>query len=73
VKNLVTGSDKRLISKAAWDFDPTWSADGSRIAFTSYLSIVFPNAQIWTVSSSGGPQVRITHTTKNERSPAWSH
>jgi Tol biopolymer transport system component len=73
VRNLATGTDKRLTTNADWDFDPTWSADGSRIAFTSFRGGVFPNGQIWTVSSAGGTQVRITHTDKNERSAAWSH
>lgn len=72
VRNLVTGADKRLTTNAAEDWDPTWSPDGSRIAFTSYRG-TSPNGQIWTVSSTGGPQVRITKTDKDERSAVWSH
>jgi Tol biopolymer transport system component len=70
VKNLVDGSVKRLTSVAASDIQPTWSPEGSRIAFASLRSGKF---QIYTVSATGGIATRITNTGTDERNPAWSH
>jgi len=69
-RDLVDGTVKRLTTNVAADFHPTWSANGARIAFSSYRS---GHSQIWTVSSTGGTQVRITQTTTEESQPAWSH
>jgi TolB protein len=49
---------------------PTWSPDGSRIAFTSDRS---GQKQIWTMSAWGGSLVRLTQTATTEEEPAWSH
>jgi Tol biopolymer transport system component len=70
VKDLVSGTTKRLTNNSASDVQATWSPDGSRIAFTSTRSGV---QQIWTMDASGGNLTRITHTTTVERDPAWSH
>jgi TolB protein len=70
VKNLIDGSLKRLTSATGQDLDPTWSSDGSKIAFMSQRTGTY---QIYTIPSSGGTAVRITNTSKAEMSPAWSH
>jgi TolB protein len=70
VKNLVDGSVKRLTSSAAWDVHPSWSPDGTKIAFASRRS---GKSQIYTMSAAGGTATRITHTAVEEFSPAWSH
>jgi Tol biopolymer transport system component len=70
VKNLVDGFLKRITSATGIDQDPTWSSDGSKIAFSSQRTGTY---QIYTIPSSGGTAVKITNTSKAETSPAWSH
>jgi Tol biopolymer transport system component len=70
VKNFADGVTKRLTTWSGDDIQPTWSPDGSKIAFTSSRSGTY---QIWTVSATGGTPTRITHTSTSERDPAWSH
>ena len=71
VKNYVDGSLTRLTTYAGGDRHPTWSPDGTRIAFESTRS---GKAQIWTMNATtGGNLVRVTHTTRDESNPAWSH
>ena len=71
VKNFADGTLKRLTTNGAYDTHPTWSPDGTRIAFASNRS---GTAQIWTMNSAtGGGLSRITHTSKFESDPVWSH
>jgi Tol biopolymer transport system component len=66
----VTGVTTRLTNSAGTDFEPTWSPDGSKIAFTSRRSGQY---QVWVMSAAGGSPVRITHTSTIESEPFWSH
>jgi Tol biopolymer transport system component len=70
VKNLVDGTFKRLTTSGYLDFAPTWSADGSKLAFVSSRS---GKNQIFVMPSAGGTQVRITDNTADENFPSWSH
>jgi Tol biopolymer transport system component len=71
VETLSTPGAKRLTNSGAYDGQPTWSPDGSQIAFASERS---GRPQIWTMSSStGGNLLRITHSTRDDVEPAWSH
>jgi len=67
VKNLVDGTLKRL----TWygGFVPTWSPDGSKIAFASSRT---GKNQIFVMPSAGGTQVRITNNTYVEYAPSWA-
>jgi Tol biopolymer transport system component len=51
------------------DFEPTWSPDGKRIAFTSNRS---GNSDIWVVPTSGGTPTRLTDWPSGESAPRWS-
>lgn len=71
VKNLVDGTTKRLTTYSGFDTHPSWSPDGTKIAFTSQRSGQW---QIWTMdAATGGSVTRITHTSTVERDAAWSH
>lgn len=69
-RNVATGSNKRLTYNSRYDGQPSWSPDGSKIAFTSNRSGQF---QLYTMPASGGSPTRITHTSTSESSPSWSH
>jgi TolB protein len=70
VQNRSTSVAKRLTYVAAYDGNPTWSPDGTRLAFESRRS---GQNQIWTMSATGGTATRITHTSTIEGGPSWSH
>ena len=69
MKNLTTGTTQRLTWSSASDFSPSWSPDGTRIAFASNRTGTY---QIYTMSSTGGNVVRIK-TAYGDWLPAWSH
>lgn len=55
------------------DRDPTWSPDGSRIAFTQARESASPmEADIMVVSSSGGAVTNLTNSTDFDTHPTWS-
>lgn len=68
VKSLVDGTLKRL----TWNggFVPTWSPDGSKIAFASSRT---GKNQIFVMPSAGGTQVRITNNSFVEYAPSWAY
>jgi Tol biopolymer transport system component len=68
VKSLVDGTVKRLTYYGG--FVPTWSPDGSKIAFVSSRT---GKNQIFVMPSTGGTQVRITNNTFVEYGPAWAY
>ena len=56
---------RRLTTNPGADFDPSWSPDGSRIAFRSERS---GDPEIWVMNADGTKQRRLTAGL----SPAWS-
>jgi Tol biopolymer transport system component len=69
VFDLGTSSVMRLTTDPAWDFDPTWSPDGSRIAFRSERD---GNPEIYVMNADGSEQVNLTRNPAEDFSPAWS-
>ncbi|MGB9592061.1 MAG: FlgD immunoglobulin-like domain containing protein, partial [Candidatus Kryptoniota bacterium] len=52
------------------DTDPTWSPDGSKIAFASNRS---GNFDIWVMNSNGtGTPIKLTSSEADDREPSWS-
>jgi Tol biopolymer transport system component len=59
----------RLTDNAAEDRHPTWSPDGTRIAFVSERD---GNPEIYSMNADGTDVVRLTVNAADEGEPAWS-
>ncbi len=60
---------KQLTTDPATDFDPTWSSDGTRIAYRSQRD---GNDEIYVMNSDGTCQINLTKNPADDWSPAWS-
>jgi len=59
----------RLTTDPATDFDPTWSPDGTRIAFRTQRD---GNDEIYVMNADGTCQINLTNQPADDWSPAWS-
>jgi class 3 adenylate cyclase len=59
----------QLTADAAEDIEPTWSPDGSRIAFTSRRD---GNREIYVMNADGTGQTRLTNDPADDFHPDWS-
>lgn len=67
------GSLRNLTEDPEPDFQPAWSADGSRIAFVSLHTDDSNFDQIYVMDPRGGARTRITDFEEgNPQEPAWS-
>src|SRR5205807_1353061 len=58
--------ERRVIDQGS---TPTWSPDGNKIAFVSYLD---GNGEIYVVNTDGSQVTRLTNNTDADTEPAWS-
>ncbi|MBK8129112.1 MAG: PD40 domain-containing protein [bacterium] len=66
----VDGSGLRqLTANTAHDFNPTWSPDGSKIAFQSYRNGQY---EIYVMNADGSQQTRLTTNDAYDGMPDWS-
>jgi TolB protein len=68
------GTVVNLTRAAGFDDHPTWSPDGSHIAFTRFgQTPEDPPPDIWIMNADGAGGVNLTNTaTSSEVAPAWS-
>jgi dipeptidyl aminopeptidase/acylaminoacyl peptidase len=59
----------QLTSSVASDYAPSWSPDGSKIAFTTSR---FGNLEIAVMNADGSGVARLTNDTRVDEVPAWS-
>jgi hypothetical protein len=66
------GSNRSRLAEAQSGFlsPPTWSPDGSKLAFVSDRG---GNQDIWVADSEGSELVNLTQNEAKDHSPAWSH
>ena len=60
---------KQLTNDGAIDVRPTWSPDGSQLAFTSTRD---GNAEIYVMNADGTAQTNITNNSADDDTPTWS-
>ena len=61
--------DRPLTDHPEQDFIPSWSPDGTKIAFTSYRT---GSEEIWVMDSKGANLKQLTNNTYGDWSPAFS-
>jgi len=59
----------QLTDGLAWDYFPTWSPDGTRIAFASERD---GNREIYVMDADGAAQTRLTNHPLDDDRPSWS-
>ena len=67
--NWVAGPIRRLTHSRASDRSPTWSPDGTQIAFHSYRD---GDWDIFVMNADGTNRRRLTHSSASDAFPAWS-
>ncbi len=65
------GKPKALTRTSRSDLDPTWSADGARIAFASNRRRPI-NFDLYIMEADGRKQRRLTRSPANDIDPVWS-
>jgi Tol biopolymer transport system component len=64
------GSERtRLTTDPAEDFDPSWSPDGTRIAFRSHRD---GDEEVYVMQADGSDQRNLSNAPGTDYSPAWS-
>lgn len=64
------GSNKRMIPNSTRFIVSDWSPDGSKILFTSYVSLT--NYDLWTMDINGSNKVQLTNTSYDEYPAQYS-
>lgn len=65
------GAPRRLTTgEGPFEFSPSWSPDGRRIAFTTWDGS--DGGHLWTVAANGGTPRRLTTTSSEYAHPVWS-
>lgn len=67
--DLDGSNQTRLTNNAAYDDQPKWSPDSSKIAFMSDRD---GNFEIYTMDANGGAQTRLTNALAADGFPTWS-
>lgn len=63
----------RLTKTSAPEHDPTWSPDGSRIAFVRWIGTGFErNAELYVMRANGTGVTRLTTRASTDWAPSWS-
>jgi TolB protein len=65
-----TGASERLTANLEEERGPTWSPDGTRIAFACRRG--GPDFEICSMNADGGDQAQLTNNTVADLTPSWS-
>ena len=64
-------NQQKLTNDPADDWDPSWSPNGKRIAFTSWRDGPF-NIEVYVIDADGGNLQNLTNNPRDDRNPSWS-
>jgi TolB protein len=68
IMNADGTNQTRLTNNLVDDYNPVFSTDGTRIAFTSLRD---GNYEIYIMNANGTSQTRLTNNTTDDAWPAW--
>lgn len=68
VRDVASGTDRRLTEHAGLDIRPAWSPGGARIAYTSFRD---GKLEIWTIAPDGSDAARLFACDTDASDPAW--
>ncbi len=72
VMNTDGTGQTRLTSDPAWDTSPSWSPDGSKIAFSSDRDNLGGPSEIYVMNVDGSGLTRLTNDAFDDAAPVWS-
>ena len=64
-------NQQNLTNNPADDWDPSWSPNGQRIAFTSWRDGPF-NIEVYVMDADGSNLQNLTNNPRDDRNPSWS-
>lgn len=64
---------QQLTAEEGADLNPSWSPDGSAIAWTHETSMDSENYDVWVMNSDGSDQRQVTSEPGKEMEPVWSN
>jgi Ca2+-binding RTX toxin-like protein len=71
--NMVDVSQNAATNTQGYDMHPSWSPDGTRIAYASYRVLNGYGKEIWiSRADGGGDHTRVTDDTSEDQLPIWS-
>ena len=68
--NADGSSQVNLTNDPADDYTPSWSPDGTKVAFARWPG--FGGGQIWVMNADGTGQVNLTNNSADNWLPSWS-
>ena len=66
------GNERRLTENRNNDWDPVWSPDGKRIAFSADRKGTFAELDIYVMDADGGNEQQLTNQRGWDADPSWS-
>ena len=70
IKELPDGNPIPLVAQAQSQYQPTWSPDGTKIAYVTWSDVT--GGALWYVNADGSAPVKLTNVPGQYQRPTWS-